>query len=202
MPCLAELRRMNQDQCFLLGKITKPFSFKGEVVLWMDVDDSSPYLDVQTLWIPQQNMLVPYAVEQLKPNKDRFVVRLADVTTEAQAKSLAGKDVWLPLTEMAPLPEGRFYFHEVQGWVAIDRATGQEVGTILHVIDQGAYPMLEVDFGEGATGFIPLPDHVEVGVERESQTLILDLPEGLLDVYLGGSEDEKDDADDDWDMPA
>ena len=34
---------MNQDQRFLLGKITKPFSFKGEVVLWMDVDDSSAY---------------------------------------------------------------------------------------------------------------------------------------------------------------
>ena len=79
---------MNQDQCFLLGKITKPFSFKGEVVLWMDVDDSSAYLQLTTLWIPQQGILVPYAVQHLKPNKDRFVVRLADVTTEEQAKGL------------------------------------------------------------------------------------------------------------------
>ena len=106
---------MNKDHCFLLGKITKPFSFKGEVVLWMDVDDSSAYLDVQTLWIPQQSILVPYAVISLKPNKDRFVVQLADVTTEDQAKGLSGKDVWLPLSEMAPLPDGKFYFHEVRG---------------------------------------------------------------------------------------
>ena len=193
VPTLRTSPLMNQDQCFLLGKITKPFSFKGEVVLWMDVDDAKPYQNVSTLWIPQQNILVPYAVVSLKPNRDRFVVRLADVNTEAQAKDLAGKDVWLPLSEMAPLPDGKFYFHEVQGWQAIDRASNETVGTILHVVDQGAYPMLEVDFGEGQTGFIPLPDHVDVTVNRETQSLTLDLPEGLLDVYL--SVDEDDDVD-------
>ena len=187
---------MNHEQCFLLGKITKPFSFKGEVVLWMDVDDVGPYQKLSTLWITQQDILVPYAVESLKPNKDRFVVRLADVTTEAQAKSLAGKDVWLPLTEMAPLPEGKFYFHEVQGWQAIDRASMEAVGTILHVVDQGAYPMLEVDFGEGQTGFIPLPDHVNVTVDREEQSLTLALPEGLLDVYLTDDEEDEFESED------
>lgn len=192
---------MNQDQCFLLGKITKPFSFKGEVVLWMDVDDSADYLDVKTLWIPQQGMLVPYSVESLKPNKDRFVVRLADINTEEQAKNLAGKDVWLPLSEMAPLPEGKFYFHEVQGWTAVDRATGKDVGVVVHVVDQGAYPMLEVDFGEGVTGYVPLPEHVKVEANREAQTLVLDLPEGLLDVYLGDSEGLEGDHSDEGEWP-
>ncbi len=191
---------MNQDQCFLLGKITKPFSFKGEVVLWMDVDDKAAYMDVTTLWIPQQSILVPYAVESIKVNKDRFVVRLYDVNTEDQAKGLAGKDVWLPLSDMAPLPEGKFYFHEVQGWTAVDRASDEAVGTILHVVDQGAYPMLEVDFGEGNTGFIPLPEHVTIDVKRDAQTLVLDLPDGLLDVYLGKDDPEMD-GDDDWEVP-
>lgn len=191
---------MNQDQCFLLGKITKPFSFKGEVVLWMDVDDKAAYMDVTTLWIPQQSILVPYAVESIKVNKDRFVVRLSDVNTEDQAKGLAGKDVWLPLSDMAPLPEGKFYFHEVQGWTAVDRASDEAVGTILHVVDQGAYPMLEVDFGEGNTGFIPLPEHVTIDVKRDVQTLVLDLPDGLLDVYLGKDDPEMD-GDDDWEVP-
>ena len=192
---------MNQDQCFLLGKITKPFSFKGEVVLWMDVDDKAAYINLTTLWIPQQSILVPYAVESIKVNKDRFVVRLSDVNTEDQAKGLTGKDVWLPLTDMSPLPEGKFYFHEVQGWTAVDRASEKAVGTILHVVDQGAYPMLEVDFGEGNTGFIPLPEHVTIDVKREAQTLVLDLPDGLLDVYLGKDDTEMDGGDDDWEVP-
>ena len=187
---------MTQDNCFLLGKITKPHSFKGEVVLWMDVDDSAPYEGVDTLWLPQQSALVPYAVESLRRNKDRFVVRLSDVNTEAAAKQLSGKDVWLPLTEMAPMEDGKFYFHEVQGWTAVDRSTGDAVATIVHVVDQGAYPMLEVEFDNGNQGFIPLPDHVQVDVKREEQKLVLDLPEGLLDVYLS-NDDEKDDEEGD-----
>ena len=187
---------MTQDNCFLLGKITKPYSFKGEVVLWMDVDDSEPYEGVDTLWLPQQGILVPYAVESLRRNKDRFVVRLADVNSEAAAKQLSGKDVWLPLTEMAPMEDGKFYFHEVQGWTAVDRSTGDAVATIVHVVDQGAYPMLEVDFDNGNQGFIPLPDHVQVDVKREEQKLVLDLPEGLLDVYLSNDSDQEDEQDD------
>ena len=187
---------MTQDNCFLLGKITKPYSFKGEVVLWMDVDDSAPYEGVDTLWLPQQSDLVPYAVESLRRNKDRFVVRLSDVNTEAAAKQLSGKDVWLPLTEMAPMEDGKFYFHEVQGWTAVDRITGEAVATIVHVVDQGAYPMLEVEFDNGNQGFIPLPEHVKVDVKREEQKLVLDLPEGLLDVYLSNDNDQDDEEDD------
>ena len=187
---------MTQDNCFLLGKITKPYSFKGEVVLWMDVDDSEPYEGVDTLWLPQQGILVPYAVESLRRNKDRFVVRLADVNTEAAAKQLSGKDVWLPLAEMAPMEDGKFYFHEVQGWMAVDRSTGDAVATIVHVVDQGAYPMLEVEFDNGNQGFIPLPDHVKVDVKREERKLVLDLPEGLLDVYLSNDGDKEDEEDD------
>ena len=187
---------MTQDNCFLLGKITKPYSFKGEVVLWMDVDDSEPYEGVDTLWLPQQGILVPYAVESLRRNKDRFVVRLSDVMTESAAKQLSGKDVWLPLAEMAPIEEGKFYFHEVQGWKAIDRSTGDVVATIVHVVDQGAYPMLEVVFDNGDQGFIPLPDHVQVDVKREQRQLVLNLPEGLLDVYLS-KDDEQDDSESD-----
>ena len=187
---------MTQDNCFLLGKITKPYSFKGEVVLWMDVDDSEPYEGVDTLWLPQQSALVPYAVESLRRNKDRFVVRLSDVNTEAAAKQLSGKDVWLPLAEMAPMEDGKFYFHEVRGWTAIDRSTGDAVATIVHVVDQGTYPMLEVEFDNGNQGFIPLPDHVQVDVKREEQKLVLDLPEGLLDVYLSNDSIQDDEEDD------
>ena len=162
----------------------------------MDVDDSEPYEGVDTLWLPQQGILVPYAVESLRRNKDRFVVRLADVNSEAAAKQLSGKDVWLPLTEMAPMEDGKFYFHEVQGWTAVDRSTGDAVATIVHVVDQGAYPMLEVEFDNGNQGFIPLPDHVQVDVKREEQKLVLDLPEGLLDVYLSNDSDQEDEEDD------
>ena len=56
--------------------------------------------------------------------------------------------------------------------------------------------MLEVDFGEGNVGFVPLPEHVQVEVQREAQTLVVDLPDGLLDVYTSSEDsDELEDND-------
>ena len=55
--------------------------------------------------------------------------------------------------------------------------------------------MLEVHFDAGADGYIPLPDHVDVEVDRNGQTLYVELPDGLVDVYLGGN-DDGDDRDD------
>ena len=182
MPCLSELRRMNQDQCFLLGKITKPFSFKGEVVLWMDVDDSSAYLDIQTLWVPQLSILVPYAVLSLKPNKDRFVVKLADVTTEEQAKGLSGKDVWLPLSEMAPLEEGKFYFHEVIGFTVIDQNFGK-VGVITSINDTTNQALFVIDH-KGTEILIPINDEFLTKVDREKKIIEVNAPAGLIELYL------------------
>ena len=56
--------------------------------------------------------------------------------------------------------------------------------------------MLEVDFGDDNTGYIPLPDHVQVDVDRANQTLVIDLPEGLIEVYLNADEEADDGGDD------
>jgi 16S rRNA processing protein RimM len=34
---------MNQNDCFYLGYVTKTFGYKGEVVIYLDVDDPSYY---------------------------------------------------------------------------------------------------------------------------------------------------------------
>ena len=38
-------------------------------------------------------------------------------------------------------------------------------------------------------------------MKRDAQTLVLDLPDGLLDVYLGKDDSDMDGGDDDWEVP-
>ena len=42
---------MKKENCFYLGKIVKPFSYKGELVLFLDVDDIYTYKDLSYLYI-------------------------------------------------------------------------------------------------------------------------------------------------------
>ena len=187
---------MNKKNGFILGKLTKPFRYSGELVLWMDVDDAVPYTGIKLIWLEMRKQLVPYSIIKLKPHNDRFVVKLENVDTESGARELSGKDIYLP-SEMLPELDGeKFYFHEVPGWTVIDLENGTELGEVMRVIDHGPYPMLEVE-SNGEELILPLPENFKIEVDRENKVLRVEVPEGLVDVFVNPSKREMDDGDDD-----
>ncbi len=184
---------MQIDDCFQLGKITKPHSFKGEVVVWFDVDEPSLYAEIDGFFVATAEGLVPFFIESMRPHQDRFVARLEGVDDEAAALALAGADIYLPLSALPELDDAHFYFHEVPGWEVWDLASERSAGVIQRVVEHGPYPLLETQLN-GQVVLIPLPDHLDVHVDRKAERLSLELPEGLLDVYLA-PEGPWDDAD-------
>ena len=182
---------MRIEDCFLLGKVTKPHSFKGEVVLWFDVDEPERYAEIDGFFVDTAAGLVPYFIESIRPHQDRFVARLEGVEGEADALALAGSNLYLPLSALPELDDAQFYFHEVTGWEVHDEASNRTAGFVERVIEHGPYPLLETRL-EGKNILIPLPDHMDVHVDRMAKRLTLELPEGLLDVYLNpeGPSDE------------
>ena len=184
---------MNIDDCFVLGKITKPHSFKGEVVVWFDADEPEVYADIDGFFIETTQGLIPYFIESLRPHQDRFVARLEGVDDEASALALAGTTIYLPLTALPPLDDAHFYFHEIIGWEAWDAESQQSAGQIQRVVEHGPYPLLETLLNEHVV-LIPLPEHLSVHVDRVARQLTLHLPDGLLDVYLqpAGPSDDAD----------
>ena len=184
---------MNTKDCFQLGKFTKPFRYSGEVILWMDVDDSSPYRGVKVVWVEERKQLVPYMINKLKPHKDRFVAHIEGVKTEEAAKALCGKDVYLPISELPKLGSDHFYFHEVAGWSVEDLKSGDTIGEVVQVLDHGPYPMLEVDLN-GIILILPLPKNFKIKVDRDQKIIRVEIPEGLIDVFENpGKNDEDED---------
>ena len=51
---------MEIKDCFQLGKITKPFGYKGEVVFFLDVDEPMDYAEMDSVFIEIGGKLLPY----------------------------------------------------------------------------------------------------------------------------------------------
>ena len=185
---------MNKKNGFILGKLTKPFRYSGELVLWMDVDDALPYTGIKLIWLEMKKQLVPYSIVKLKLHNDRFVVKLEHVDTESGARELCGKDIYLPSDMLPELDGGKFYFHEVPGWTVVDLEGGSILGEVKRVLDHGPYPMLEVEH-EGEELSLPLPENFKSEVDRKNKILKVEVPEGLVDVFINPSKREKDDGD-------
>ncbi|WP_348799101.1 ribosome maturation factor RimM [Flavobacterium adhaerens] len=175
---------MRKEDCFYLGKIAKKFSFKGEVLAYLDTDEPELYENLESVFVECNKHLVPFFIESSSLHKNDFLrIRFEDVNTEDEADSLIGNDLYLPLKMLPKLTGNKFYFHEVIGFEVEDKRLGI-VGEIQSVNDSTAQPLFEVLHKDGAEILIPIIDHFLVKIDRENHKVIMDLPDGLIEMYL------------------
>jgi 16S rRNA processing protein RimM len=174
---------MRKEDCFYLGKIAKKFSFKGEVLIYLDTDEPELYENMESVFVEFNKNLVPYFIENSSLHKNDFLrVQFEDVDSEAEADTLLGCDIYLPLSMLPKLEGNKFYFHEVIGFEMEDQRLGV-FGKIVSINDTTAQPLFEVLNGEVEI-LIPMIDQFLVKIDRENKKVIMDLPEGLVEMYL------------------
>lgn len=176
---------MRKEDCFYLGKIAKKFSYKGEVLFWLDTDEPGLYEDMESVFVELNNHLVPFFIESARLHKGEMLrVRLEDVDDEDAADRLIGSALYLPLSALPKLEGDKFYFHEVIGFDAEDQRLGI-IGKIVSINDSSAQPLFEIKNGDTEI-LVPMIDDFIVKVDRENKKIILNTPEGLVDLYLNG----------------
>jgi 16S rRNA processing protein RimM len=174
---------MRKEDCFYLGKIAKKFSFKGEVLAYLDTDEPELYENLESVFVECNKHLVPFFIETASLHKNDFLrIRFEDVSTEEEAEAILGNDLYLPLSMLPKLSGNKFYFHEVIGFEVEDQRLGL-VGTIQSINDSTAQPLFEVLHG-GVEILIPMNDHFLVTIDRDNKKVVMNLPEGLIEMYL------------------
>lgn len=172
---------MTKDECYYLGRVTKPFGFKGEMVLFLDVDSPDDYATLDSVFVEMKNGLVPYFIKSLRINGNKAVAMFEDLTAE-QAAALAGHDMYLPLDLLPKLTGNQFYFHEVKGFRVVDDQYG-DIGVIESIIEYPAQPLFQIMNGTTEI-LIPVIDQVIKEVDRDNKTIYISAPNGLINLYM------------------
>jgi len=172
---------ISKKECFSLGHFAKTRGFKGELSLFLDVDIPEEYANLKRLLVDLNGVLTPFFVEKIEVRNNGFAdVRLEDISDRESATILSGKTVFLPLSELPELPEDQYYLHELEGMVVVDKS-GNELGRVRSVIDYGNNPLLEL-MHQKVEAFIPIVDEFILEVDKKEKKIIVDLPDGLLEI--------------------
>ncbi len=174
---------MRKEDCFYLGKIVRKHSFRGEVVIKLDTDEPELYQNLESVFVALGNNLVPFFIETISLQKgNQLRIRFEDVENEADADAILGIEVYLPLKFLPKLTGNKFYFHEIIDFDIEDINHGY-LGVITGVNDSSAQPLFEVN-SNGTEIFIPMIDQFIKKVDRENNKIIVETPDGLIDLYL------------------
>lgn len=178
---------MQIENCFYLGKIAKKFSFKGELLIFLDTDEPELYENMESVFVNFDKNLIPFFIENSSIHKNDFLrVKFEDVSSEEEADKLINKEIYLPLISLPKLEGNKFYYHEVIGFEIEDQRVGI-FGIIQSINDTSAQPLFEVINTQNRLEteiLVPMIDAFLVKIDRENKKVIMDLPEGLIEMYI------------------
>lgn len=171
-----------------IGKIVATHGLQGTVVLKHIVEQEDWLKANDVLFVAlRKGSHIPYFVQEAKSkSSDELQLLLEEVTTMEEAKTLVGKEVYVTEDVL-----GKTSKETPAMWVGfnvVDKTVGG-IGTIEDVMQAGQQWIATIMY-EGNEVLIPLVDEMILDVNIRNRYLRVNLPDGLLDVYTGDSNDE------------
>lgn len=124
--------------------------------------------------------LPPLRVESTRPFRGGFLVDFGGVEDRNQAELLTGRYLFQAIEDLEPLADGEVFHHQLLG-LAVRTVDGEDVGTVTEVVELQPADLLEVRTERGSV-MIPYRKEIVVEVDVEDGTLVIDPPDGLLEL--------------------
>ncbi len=170
----------------VVGHLNKAHGTKGEVFIWPLTDHpESMFAPGVVLYLGDSEGVVSpelgtRTIESSRAFRRGFLVRFEGVYDRFGSEALCGRYVLTGFANVAPLEEGEVFYHDLLGMEVVT-LDGTPLGKVKEVYEVRPADLLEVE-GPEKTIMIPYISQMVHSVSVEENRIVLDPPEGLLDV--------------------
>jgi 16S rRNA processing protein RimM len=166
-----------------IGKIVSVFGLKGEMIVQHHLGNKIAVAKIKVIFLEhKKDELLPYFVEAAKKKgEDDLYMKLEGIDSKEAASKFMRREVWMKEEEV----QIHTRKNNPIGWVgyhAVDK--GHDLGPILEIIEQPHQVLGRLEI-ENKEVLIPINEHTLEKTDHKTRTLLLNLPDGLLEVYLG-----------------
>ena len=171
----------HSGELVVIARAVKPRGLKGEIVAELLTDFPERFEDVEELVLvsPEGERKTGH-IESHWFQNDRVILKLAGYDDVETAKELVGFEFAVPEQDRVQLPADHYYDWELEGCTV--RVGDTNIGKVQSVIKTGGTEILEIADEDGKERLIPLVDSIVVEIDPAGKTIVVDPPEGLLDL--------------------
>ena len=167
---------------FNIGKLVAVHGLKGELLLKHNLGKKTSLKGLKAIFIEEKNnSFLPWFVESARiKNDEETYLTLESVNTREAAIKLVQKQIWIPEEDFKKLaaksaPAG------LLGYTVINN--DESLGEVLELIEQPHQLLCRLEI-KGKEVLIPLHEGSLKKVDHKKKEIIVELPEGLLEIYL------------------
>jgi len=169
----------------IVGRVRKAHGIRGELVV-------EPITDTpERIFAPGQRVFAGTVRGDLAPDrrelhvdratrfKEGFIVAFREIADRTTAEQWRNRFFLVPPGEVPPLDEGEVYVHELVGMRAL-LESGAPLGEVDAVYELPHGLAIDVKRADGGGTVLLLYQQSVIAVDRETRTLTVTVPEGLL----------------------
>lgn len=169
------------DDMVLVGFVARTHGIKGQVILKSETDFAEERFRAGAAVYARQGTgpVQSLRVTTVRFQQNRPIVGFDGYATIDEAEDLTGAELRVPEREQAPLPDGRYYHHQLVGCEVATR-DGERIGRVADVQGDGQAVRLVVR-GARAEVLVPLVQEF-CAIDIAAQRIVISPPAGLLEV--------------------
>ena len=169
------------DEMAVVGRIARTHGNRGQVILNLETDfPEARFRPGAELFVTRGRGVDRLTLTSVRFHGGRPIVGVAGVESMDAAEALAGLELRVPVDQLASLPEGMFYRHDLVG-CRVETRGGDPVGVVREVEGTLGGSRLVVA-GEGGEVLIPLASEICTAIDPAAKRIVIDPPEGLLEL--------------------
>jgi 16S rRNA processing protein RimM len=180
-----EARSEGWDDYALVGRVARAHGNRGQVIVNPETDFlEERFRPGAVLRVWRGSRIEALRITEVRFHRGRPIVAFEGVATMNDAEAMAGLELRVPSGDLEPLPEGVFYRHDLVG-CRVETRSGTLVGHVSAV--EGEYGASRLVLRDPAGEvLIPLAAHICVRVDIGSRLIVVDPPEGLIELNRRG----------------
>jgi len=155
-----------------IAKIIRSDGTLGDLLV-SSAYDLKEFNSEEPVFIPFDGLQVPFFVQSLRPKGGKYIIHLNDIDNLTDAEEVVGSEIFAEVEEE---DDGLLDF---TGWTIQNNGTTVGVCTGLEPIPGN--PCLYIETPDQKDTLIPLHEDFIISIDEATQTLNLNLPQGLID---------------------
>jgi len=169
-----------EEEIFAVGKIVKTHGLKGEMAF---AGTTSVFEEqhVPFIFLKPEGLIVPFYVENVRiKTENSGLIKLERVDSEEQAQELTGLTLFLPISYQDKITSDEIDIEYLIGFDLTEKGKGY-IGKVMDVDQSTANELFVVQTEKGEI-LIPIVDEFILDIDFEKKKIVLDLPNGLLEL--------------------